>query len=213
MKIHRSCRSTLSYYGMQVLHTNQHRKIRDQWNIRHFLILHQWHVLSVHQHIQQQRVKWFNHLTRLPVNHLALRTYTWRWFGNRAKGQLFTGWITLYGLSSNSHRSSSVSISPHKYQRCQRTMKKRRGSIAWWLVCLTAEQVSGCRPAQTCGWINSPCNICEGISIWFIGDVKLRWKEKARFHLYIHCQSSFYLYIYVQHIHTHTQCTSLPQAC
>lgn len=72
----------------------------------------------------------------------------------------------LHGLSSNFHTSSpAVSISPHKYQTCQRTMKKRRGSIAWWLVCLTAEQVSCCRPAQTCGWINSPCNICEGISI------------------------------------------------
>ena len=40
---------------------------------------------SIHHHIQEQRIKWFGHLTRLPIHHLAQHAYNMRFSGRKAR--------------------------------------------------------------------------------------------------------------------------------
>ena len=42
---------------------------------------------SIHHHSQQQRIKWFGHLTRLPIQHPAQRAYNTRFSGCKARGR------------------------------------------------------------------------------------------------------------------------------
>ena len=42
---------------------------------------------SIHHHIQQQRIKWFGHLTRLPIQHPAQRAYNTRFSSRKARGR------------------------------------------------------------------------------------------------------------------------------
>ena len=42
---------------------------------------------SIHHHIQQQRIKWFGHLRRLPIQHPAQRAYNTRFSGRKARGR------------------------------------------------------------------------------------------------------------------------------
>ena len=42
---------------------------------------------SIHHHIQHQRIKWFGHLTRLPIHHPAQRAYNTRCSGCPARGR------------------------------------------------------------------------------------------------------------------------------
>ena len=37
------------------------------------------------QHIKQQQIKWFGHITRMPINQTALRAYNWRARGRPRK--------------------------------------------------------------------------------------------------------------------------------
>ena len=39
------------------------------------------------QHIKQQQIKWFGHITRMPINQPALRAYNTKYFGWRARGR------------------------------------------------------------------------------------------------------------------------------
>ena len=48
---------------------------------------------SIHHHIQQQRIKWFRHLTRLPIHHPAQRAYNTRFSGCKARGCPQKTWI------------------------------------------------------------------------------------------------------------------------
>ena len=48
---------------------------------------------SIYHHIQQQRIKWFGHLTRLPIQHPAQRAYNTRFSGRRARGRPRKTWI------------------------------------------------------------------------------------------------------------------------
>ena len=48
---------------------------------------------SIHHHIQQQRIKWFGHLTRLPIQHPAQRAYNTRCSGRKARGRPRKTWI------------------------------------------------------------------------------------------------------------------------
>ena len=48
---------------------------------------------SIHHHIQQQRIKWFGHLTRLPIHHPAQRAYNTRFSGRKARGRPRKTWI------------------------------------------------------------------------------------------------------------------------
>ena len=48
---------------------------------------------SIHHHIQQQRIKWFGHLTRLPIQHPAQRAYNTRLSGRKARGRPRRTWI------------------------------------------------------------------------------------------------------------------------
>ena len=48
---------------------------------------------STHHHIQQQRIKWFGHLTRLPIHHPAQRAYNTRFSGRKARGRPRKTWI------------------------------------------------------------------------------------------------------------------------
>ena len=46
------------------------------------------------QHIKQQQVKWFGHITRMPINQPALRAYNTKYSGWRARGMLLVGCLT-----------------------------------------------------------------------------------------------------------------------
>ena len=48
---------------------------------------------SIHHHIQQQRIKWFGHLTRLPIHHPAQRAYNARFSGRNARRRPRKTWI------------------------------------------------------------------------------------------------------------------------
>ena len=48
---------------------------------------------SIHHHIQQQRIKWFGHLTRLPIQQPAQRAYNTRFSGRKARGRPRKTWI------------------------------------------------------------------------------------------------------------------------
>ena len=48
---------------------------------------------SICHHIQQQRIKWFGHLTRLPIQHPAQRAYNTRFSGHKARGRPRKIWI------------------------------------------------------------------------------------------------------------------------
>ena len=48
---------------------------------------------SIHHHIQQQRVKWFGHLTTLPIHLPAQRAYNMRFSGRKARGRPRKTWI------------------------------------------------------------------------------------------------------------------------
>ena len=50
-------------------------------------------VKPVTQHIDQQRVKWFGHLTRMPSDQPALRAHTQRYSGRKARGRPRTRWV------------------------------------------------------------------------------------------------------------------------
>ena len=47
---------------------------------------------SIHRHIQQQKIKWFGHLTRLPIQHPAQRAYNTRVSGRKARGRPRKTW-------------------------------------------------------------------------------------------------------------------------
>ena len=60
---------------------------------------------SIHHHIQQERIKWFGHLTRLPKHHPAQPAYTTRFSGRKARGRPrktcingFKGTLALYNI-------------------------------------------------------------------------------------------------------------------
>ena len=44
------------------------------------------------QHIKQQQVKWFGHITRMPINQPALRAYNTKYSGWRARGRPRKRW-------------------------------------------------------------------------------------------------------------------------
>ena len=44
------------------------------------------------QHIKQQQIKWFGHITRMPINQPALRAYNTKYSGWRAKGRPRKRW-------------------------------------------------------------------------------------------------------------------------
>ena len=48
---------------------------------------------SSHHHIQQQRIKWFEHLTILPIYHPAQCAYNTRFSGHKARGHPRKTWI------------------------------------------------------------------------------------------------------------------------
>ena len=48
---------------------------------------------SIRHHIQQQRIKWFGHLTRLPIHHPAQHAYNTRFSGGKAIGCPCKTWI------------------------------------------------------------------------------------------------------------------------
>ena len=48
---------------------------------------------SIRHHIQQQRIKWFGHLIRLPIHHPAQRAYNTRFSGRKARGRSRKTWI------------------------------------------------------------------------------------------------------------------------
>ena len=48
---------------------------------------------SIHHHIQQQRIKWIGHLTRLQIQHPAQRAYNTRFSGRKARGRPRKTWI------------------------------------------------------------------------------------------------------------------------
>ena len=69
------------------LNKNKRDKIRNE-EIRSML-----GVKPVTHHIDQQRVKWFGHLTRMPTDQPALRAYTQRYSGRKARGRPRTRWV------------------------------------------------------------------------------------------------------------------------
>ena len=46
----------------------------------------------VRQHIKQQQIQWFGHITRMPINQPALRAYNTKYSGWRASGRPRKRW-------------------------------------------------------------------------------------------------------------------------
>ena len=71
-----------------------------------------------HHHIQQQGIKWFGHLTRLPIQHPAQRAYNIRFSGRKAIGRPRKTWIkgvketlSLYNIPPAQACSGQTSLS------------------------------------------------------------------------------------------------------
>ncbi|KAL8561121.1 hypothetical protein ACOMHN_033704 [Nucella lapillus] len=58
------------------------------------------------QHIEQQRIKWFGHLTRMPPNQPALRAYNTRYSGWRARGRPRRRWSDSMADTLRAHEMS-----------------------------------------------------------------------------------------------------------
>jgi len=54
-------------------------------------------------HIEQQRVKWFGHLTRMPISHPAHRAYNMKMTGYKARGRPRKTWISGVKETLTSH--------------------------------------------------------------------------------------------------------------
>ena len=74
---------------------------------------------SIHHHIQQQRIKRFGHLTRLPIQHPAQRADNTRFSGRKARGRPRKTWtngvketLSLYNIPpAQCSRQTSLSSS------------------------------------------------------------------------------------------------------
>ena len=75
---------------------------------------------SIHHHIQQQRIKWFGHLRRLPIQHPAQSVYSTTFSGRKARGRPRKT-LSLYKIppaqAFRREVSVSVSISAHDVYR------------------------------------------------------------------------------------------------
>ena len=76
-------------------------RIRDK--IRNDKIRSMLGVKPVTYHIDQQRVKWFGHLIRMPNDQPALRAYTQRFSGRKARGRPRTRWVDNVKNTLKSH--------------------------------------------------------------------------------------------------------------
>ena len=64
------------------------------------------------QHVEQQRIKWFGHLVRMPPSQPALRAYTSRYSGTRARGRPRRRWSDSVADTLRGHN-----ITPHQATR------------------------------------------------------------------------------------------------
>ena len=66
---------------------------KTRWDkIRNEVIRDMAGTKPVLQHIKQQQVKWFGHITRMPINQPALRAYNTKYSGWRARGRPRKQW-------------------------------------------------------------------------------------------------------------------------
>lgn len=72
--------------------------------------------MPVIKHIEGQRIKWFWHLTCMPMNQLALRAYTDTLVGEREADQEYAG-VTPW------HSQSTGYIFPHDNEQHKRQEK------------------------------------------------------------------------------------------
>ena len=91
---------------MRCLRRAANKTRRDQ--IRNELIRGMVGATSVLQHIEQQRIKWFGHLMRMPPNQPALRAYTSRYSGRRARGRPRRRWSDTVADTLRAHGTTIV---------------------------------------------------------------------------------------------------------
>ena len=65
-------------------------------------------VLPIIHHIEQQRIKWFGHLIRMPVSQPALRAFTTRFSGFRARGRPRRRWSDSVADTLRSHHMTML---------------------------------------------------------------------------------------------------------
>ena len=63
-------------------------------------------VPPITHHIERQCIKWFGHLTRMPVSQPALRAYTMRFSGFRARGRPRRRWSDSVADTLRAHNMS-----------------------------------------------------------------------------------------------------------
>ena len=98
---------------MRCLRRAANKTRRDR--IRNEAIRDTVQVTPVLDHIEQQRIKWFGHLIRMPHNQPALRAYTSRYSGTRARGRPRRRWSdtvaeTLRSRHLSLHQASHLAI-------------------------------------------------------------------------------------------------------
>lgn len=62
------------------------------------------------QHIEQQQIKWFGHLTRMPPSQPALRAYNTRYSGWRARGRPRRRWCDSVADTLRAHQMSLLQV-------------------------------------------------------------------------------------------------------
>ena len=86
---------------MRCLRMALNKSIRDK--IRNEDIRAMLGVKPVTYQIAQERVKWFGHLTRMQTDQPALRAYTQRYSGGKARGRPRTRWVDNLKITLNTH--------------------------------------------------------------------------------------------------------------
>ena len=96
---------------MRCLRRAANKTRRDR--IRNEVIRNTVQTTPVLDHIEQQRIKWFGHLIRMPPSQPALRAYTSRYSGTRARGRPRRRWSdsvaeTLHSRHTSLHQASHL---------------------------------------------------------------------------------------------------------
>ena len=96
------------------------------------------------QHIKQQQVKWFGHITRMPINQPALRAYNTKYSGWRARGRPRKRWsdsvadtLKIQGMSllQATHLAADRQLCPPRDAYRYKRKKKVKVKVKYVSLC------------------------------------------------------------------------------